>query len=345
MSLPELIAIVAVMTAIGVFVDFLLYNPGRARVAAAPEHWWVRFGDVSRNNFGRKEAEFAVSVLDRWFGRRFFSVRRFVICVGILLFWWAWGALQVFPHFRSAPFRLNIFNQIAIVISYFSLALSISFSRWVAIGARSLMTGSAFQNYCLFTGVLVVTYVSMVIWLAMTRTISSLVPVWLEISIFYSTWIDAPRYIFGALYSLREAAVRMVFLDVHWNVINAMQELLVRYKSDWAVLDIFLRRNDIIGWANFTMSGMSAYTGHLARLALALIFVGSYILRPLAMRPISLIWRRIVESDKPIFTMIFGGAAAAVTAINEIANNRFAIGDIAAHWWSAINGIARHWFF
>jgi hypothetical protein len=35
------------------------------------------------------------------------------------------------------------------------------------------------------------------------------------------------------------------------------------------------------------------------------------------MRPVNLVWRRIVESDKPVFTMTFGGAAAFATAISE----------------------------
>jgi hypothetical protein len=39
------------------------------------------------------------------------------------------------------------------------------------------------------------------------------------------------------------------------------------------------------------------------------------------MRPVSLVWTRIVESDKPVFTMIFGGAAAFATAISEAAKH------------------------
>jgi hypothetical protein len=37
------------------------------------------------------------------------------------------------------------------------------------------------------------------------------------------------------------------------------------------------------------------------------------------MRPLSLIWARIVESEKPVFSLIFGGAAAFATAITEAA--------------------------
>ena len=33
------------------------------------------------------------------------------------------------------------------------------------------------------------------------------------------------------------------------------------------------------------------------------------------MRPVSLVWARIVESEKPVFTVIFGGAAAFATLI------------------------------
>jgi hypothetical protein len=35
----------------------------------------------------------------------------------------------------------------------------------------------------------------------------------------------------------------------------------------------------------------------------------------------NLVWRRIVESDKPVFTVIFGGVAALATAITEAAKH------------------------
>jgi hypothetical protein len=54
---------------------------------------------------------------------------------------------------------------------------------------------------------------------------------------------------------------------------------------------------------------------------LSVIFVGSFLLKPLIMRPISLVWSRIVESEKPVFTLIFGGAGAFATAIGEAAKH------------------------
>ena len=37
------------------------------------------------------------------------------------------------------------------------------------------------------------------------------------------------------------------------------------------------------------------------------------------MRPVSLVWARIVESEKPVFTLIFGFAGAFAKLINEAA--------------------------
>jgi len=37
------------------------------------------------------------------------------------------------------------------------------------------------------------------------------------------------------------------------------------------------------------------------------------------MRPVNLVSRRIIESDKPVFTLTFGGAAAFASALTEAA--------------------------
>ena len=58
----------------------------------------------------------------------------------------------------------------------------------------------------------------------------------------------------------------------------------------------------------------------MGRLLLALIFACSFLLRPIQ-RPISTLWARIVESDKPVFTLLFGGAAFLAETIQKIAEN------------------------
>jgi hypothetical protein len=61
----------------------------------------------------------------------------------------------------------------------------------------------------------------------------------------------------------------------------------------------------------------------LFRFGLSIAFVGSFLLRPLVMRPLNFIWRRIIEESekKPVFTLIFGGLAAFASAISEAAKH------------------------
>jgi hypothetical protein len=55
----------------------------------------------------------------------------------------------------------------------------------------------------------------------------------------------------------------------------------------------------------------------LIRLSISIIFVGSFFLQPLQ-RPIMAIWARVVESDRPVFTVLFGGIAGFARAVMEI---------------------------
>jgi hypothetical protein len=48
---------------------------------------------------------------------------------------------------------------------------------------------------------------------------------------------------------------------------------------------------------------------------------GSFIAQPILMRPLSVIWRPVVESDKPMFTLIFGGIASGVGLVSEMAKH------------------------
>jgi hypothetical protein len=57
----------------------------------------------------------------------------------------------------------------------------------------------------------------------------------------------------------------------------------------------------------------------LFRFVLSAVFVGSFLLRPLVMRPVSFIWGRIVDSDQPVFTLVFGGLGALASAVEEVA--------------------------
>jgi hypothetical protein len=47
------------------------------------------------------------------------------------------------------------------------------------------------------------------------------------------------------------------------------------------------------------------------------MFILSFLLKPLQI-PIMTLWARVIESDKPVFTLLFGGIATIVKAVQEI---------------------------
>jgi hypothetical protein len=71
---------------LGAFIDFLI---GRTRQQKAKDfllRWWVRFDDIRWKNFGREEGLFAGRLIERWFGKRIWSVRRLVVTVFLFFF-------------------------------------------------------------------------------------------------------------------------------------------------------------------------------------------------------------------------------------------------------------------
>jgi hypothetical protein len=115
--LPDWLWPIAFFGGLGVFIDFLVGKAGQARCKAFLELWWLRFADVTWSNLGRKELEFLLYLLDSWFGRALFTVRRWLaalflflfICVGIFLNSFMHGLFAYGSQFLFAVYT-NLFN-------------------------------------------------------------------------------------------------------------------------------------------------------------------------------------------------------------------------------------------
>jgi hypothetical protein len=66
------------------------------------------------------------------------------------------------------------------------------------------------------------------------------------------------------------------------------------------------------------VNNIRSLISNLGRIILATIFVGSYFMQPLRI-PLTTLWARIIESDKPVFTLLFGGTAAIAKTAQELA--------------------------
>ena len=78
------------LAAVGGVIDFLLSKAQQAKLKAWLENWWLRFSYVNWRNFGRREAEAAVAMLDRWAGPRLWSWKRWrfsiLVCLWVRAF-------------------------------------------------------------------------------------------------------------------------------------------------------------------------------------------------------------------------------------------------------------------
>src|SRR5882757_6566830 len=114
-----------------------MYKAEKKKLQDWLETWWLRFTDVRWSNFGRKEAELAVQILDRWAGPRLWSWKRwrFSLLVTLLALTFAivWTNLRVpsSPLFRV--FNGGSFYQV--VPAIVALALSLSLTRFFAVRA------------------------------------------------------------------------------------------------------------------------------------------------------------------------------------------------------------------
>src|SRR5258708_3604158 len=61
---------------VGGVVDFFIIRREQEQLRDWMTNWWVRFEDVKWSNFGRKESEQAIAMLDRLAGARLWSVKR-----------------------------------------------------------------------------------------------------------------------------------------------------------------------------------------------------------------------------------------------------------------------------
>jgi hypothetical protein len=317
-SWGKALAIVAAFGVVGAFIDFYIGKPGQRRVRDWLETWWLRLSYVHWGNFGREEALFAVQVIDRVFGRRLFSVRR-VIAVGVVVSWSLCMILGLFM-LKEAYVVWTDFIGLRALLNFIlivcSVAASFSITCFVARQISSIIAKAPYLNFLGFAFLLVLQY-GMLGWWSPTivavhgvfaqvfgltgtyrmiyekfRSFGTYPPLYLDISLRNFTHFTSPVAQIHDIFSLSD------------------EMSSVSFSSKFAQLDtsvIFMEH----------LAALSNLIPNLVRLAITLIFVSSFLLHPFQ-RPIMTLWARVIESDKPVFTLVFGGAAALAKAIQEI---------------------------
>jgi hypothetical protein len=262
--------------------------------------WWSIFDDVRWKNFGKEEGLFAARLIERWFGTRMWSPRRLVVAVGLL------GVFSVIAYLRLIISNdqymrwcelcntkalgwvfpsafLPASIPVFLAASLIGFSMSVSLTKFMTIQMANLCGDGQVRNVVVFICMILINYFLLILWW----------PIGSELKI-------------------------VISLDPHLILDGLKTGLLTINRVTLHPLDIFYPYHFIDTFSLFYLSLFS----YVFRAVLSIIFVGSFLLRPIVMRPINFVWRRILESDKPIFTIIFGGAAAFASAIREATKHR-----------------------
>jgi hypothetical protein len=171
-------------------------------------------------------------------------------------------------------------------------ALSLSFSRFVSrVLIRVLGTNP---------------HLNLIVLVLLTLTHFLVLALWYTIGLGFITVI-------GSCGQIREGDMGFV-IDLFrpqffWNELT-LQDITLPGEMGWKTLP-----EDVFNWASHAL----LYAGNLLRVGVLALFLTSYAFEWVLRRPMSLVWRRLVESDKPIFTILFGASASLATLAKELA--------------------------
>ena len=211
---------------------------------------------------------------------------------------------------------LNIFLLLPTMwFEVLALSVSISLLRILTLNIARLSGDTKSRDMLTFFVFSIFYYIMLVLWPIITiagkRYAMDLVafPIHSNIEIY----LDGVKFaIFGAVRNL------------HWSMIlpNELFDTIVKSYQLSSVQTLEIGENlrfeaSIFHFARFNM----AFAPGLLRLTISIVFLTSFLLRPLIMKPTLLLCARIVESDKPIFTLVCGGIAAFGVAFKEAAKH------------------------
>ncbi|MDP2376424.1 hypothetical protein [Reyranella sp.] len=323
--------------ALGGVIDLCLRRQEKERLTDWMTDWWFRFESIKWNNFGRSETLQAIAILDRYAGDRLLSKKRwqFVLVVGLIAYLLAvfWTGARAFwvEAVESASVSPAQFLQMstfqaglhaiwrehaqllalhmwpAFVAGFLALAFSISFTRVIAavVWQYSLSVPKTIVAFV----ALLLSHVFLVPYVMGTFVAGAMLIAQGKLNDSDSSrmvdWLTNRQAVYSTA-ALPIAAVRNYDFAMSYYSKRGPDEKVDKTRRLTADLDV------VVVWSfksflDFFVNGL--------RVLFALLFLGSFVFRPIIQAPISRLWAGIIESGKPLFALLFGTIGALVSII------------------------------
>lgn len=310
--------IAATLVGLGGFLDYIYTAGEKAKMREKLEKRLYSFNYLSFRTFGRAEIEFAILMLERFAGSRFFSVHRWITVASIevvaLLIAWPVIALQgVSPEPWNTVF--TSINFFLVVASMVSMALSFSLSIFLSKWALRIRGGTTLGGVlCL----LLIHAVLLVVWRPLAELLERVIAVVAFIL------LGGP----GAEAEEEDALTTVIlFAAVHAADTFHRLSRIAEHDGWWVMLKSLTRivyfPESLDGVWDFGQR-VAVFAGRLAalfanslRIAMSLGFLVALLYVRVLRRLIIRIWSAFIQPEKAFFTIPASALAAFVLLIEN----------------------------
>ena len=316
---------VGIAAGAGAFLDFYVGKKGQKSIRDWLETMWVKMSYMTINDVVRAESNVAARMLSRVFGVRLFSARKvfalsifFLLLLALTLINVAFRTRSInLGDYLGPYFGVPFFEYVAYLITTcISISLSLAVAQRIAKAQFSTIwsgTASAFA-------------------LLLTQALLTLSP--------YAVEANAPggwaTPIHKYLKLMLSRAYPFAYESAVPGVVNyTVDLLLLPLNMIWGMVLVitkleawhylprcgYLTHIDItpyVFWSSGLALNCAEYSINLIRLIIFCLFALTFALFPFR-NVFSTVWLRIIESDKPVFTLTLAGAAALTKLLQELA--------------------------
>jgi hypothetical protein len=305
------LATIAAFGGMGWLLDKWIGKTRQARMKDKLETWWLKLSYVRLGNFGQEEALFAVRAMDFLFGKRVLSIKRALVVLTLLMGFMLWAIIlpiieatadlwQSGSAFKGLLISEEIIKRIFLVdctVSAVVLAISLSLTRLASLRVAAWLIYAPWANFLGLAVLAVLQYLILRVSAPLVGAIHAITILSTSSMINNvgnpkSMWSD---YVLGWIFSF----------DSIWPAPPPSMAMTLN-KTDGT--------SDVI---NFGRMDALSYIPSLIRLSILSVFATSYFLAPLKGFVLKF-YAIIIESDTPLFTLIFGGTAAIAKIAEQI---------------------------
>jgi len=280
----------------GAAIDFLLGKNGQKKVRDWLELQWYRFSEIKWDNFEEKEASMSIRIIDRIFGKRLLTLKRIISCYTLVfLIFIAITVIMIVSEVTAYAdlwkFDYYVYGVLMLSTDSIVFAASISLTRQISAFCEASCRRYKQHNAILFGALLFIHYGLLVIWGPVVRTVTEVPWSW------GFEWV--PTYL--------DNAAKALLYEKLYMPRNFVREVWVNYREhSLEPLGVYNVSRDVIN-----------YLANFWRIMVAMTFATTFVFSRV-LKPVSFVWARMIETEKPIFTLAFGGLAGAASLAQAI---------------------------